>query len=170
MSTPSEKLAESLELLHQLQGRGLVAIRSRDLTRTHRERLCRNGFLHEVIKGWYIAASPDETTGESTTWYTSFWSFCATYLENLRGKEWCLSPEQSLFLHADDWTVPKQLLIRATKARNNITTLPHKTSLLEIQSILPQDRDRVVRNGLRLYTLPAALIACGPARIQTKGH
>lgn len=41
MATPSEKLAESLEVLHALQKRGAVAIRSGDLTRTHRERLCR---------------------------------------------------------------------------------------------------------------------------------
>ncbi len=73
MAKPSEKLAESLEVLHQLQERGMVAIRSGDLTRTHRERLCQNGFLQEVIKGWYIPARPDETTGESTSWYACGW-------------------------------------------------------------------------------------------------
>lgn len=96
MSKPSEKLAESIEVLHKLQEQGAVAIRSSDLTRTHRERLCRNGFLEEVIKGWYIPARPDETAGESTAWYASFWEFCAAYLEHLKGKDWCLSPEQSL--------------------------------------------------------------------------
>ena len=66
MATPQEKLAESLEALHALQGRGVVAIRSADLSRTHRERLLANGFLKEVIKGWYIASRPDETPGDST--------------------------------------------------------------------------------------------------------
>jgi hypothetical protein len=33
MATPRETLAEALEALHQLQGRGVVAIRSRDLSR-----------------------------------------------------------------------------------------------------------------------------------------
>ncbi len=84
MASPSEKLAESLEGLHELQERGIVAIRSGDLTRTHRERLCKNGFLQEVIKGWYIPTRPDETAGESTTWYTSFWNFCAAYLQYLK--------------------------------------------------------------------------------------
>jgi hypothetical protein len=32
--TQSEKLAQSLELLRELQKKGMVAIRSRDLTRT----------------------------------------------------------------------------------------------------------------------------------------
>ena len=44
MAKPSEKLAESLEVLTALQKRGVMAIRSGDLTRTHRERLIWNGF------------------------------------------------------------------------------------------------------------------------------
>ncbi|MEE2961748.1 MAG: Fic family protein [Myxococcota bacterium] len=162
MAKPSEKLAESLEVLHQLQKGGRVAIRSGDLTRTHRERLSRHGFLQEVIKGWYIPARPDETTGESTTWYSSFWHFCAAYLEHVKGKDWCLSPEQSLSLHAENRTVPKQLLVRASKARNNVTALPHNTSLLDIRSALPEGKDMVEKDGLRLFSLPAALIACSP--------
>jgi hypothetical protein len=162
MAKPSEKLAESLEALHALQKRGVVAIRSGDLTRTHRERLSKNGFLQEVVKGWYIATRPNETTGESTAWYASFWQFCATYLRHLKGKNWRLSPEQSLSLHAENWAVPRQLLIRATKARNNVTALPHGTSLLVIRSSLPQENDIVEKDGLRLFSLPAALIACSP--------
>jgi hypothetical protein len=51
MATPSEKLAESLEVLHKLQNADrAAAIRARDLTRTHRERLLKNGFLKEVMK------------------------------------------------------------------------------------------------------------------------
>ena len=54
MVAPHEKLAQSLEYLRELQKSGIVAIRSRDLTRTHLNRLTKNGFLTEVIKGWYI--------------------------------------------------------------------------------------------------------------------
>ena len=107
MATPSEKLADALEALHELQKRDSVAIRSADLSRTHRERLVQNGFLEEVIKGWYVPARPDETRGESTAWYASFWQFCAAYLNHLKGDDWCLSPEQSLALHTENMTVPK---------------------------------------------------------------
>jgi hypothetical protein len=55
MAVPQEKLAESLEALRKLQGRGVVAIRAADLSRAHRERLLKNGFLQEVMKGWYLA-------------------------------------------------------------------------------------------------------------------
>ena len=84
MATPSEKLADALEALHELQTNGSVAIRSADLSHTHRERLVQNGFLEEVIKGWYVTARPDETRGESTAWYASFWQFCAAYLNHLK--------------------------------------------------------------------------------------
>ena len=72
MASPSEKLAKSLEVLHELQERGVDAIRSGDLTRTHRERLVKSGFLQEVIKGWYVPTRPGEAPGESTAWYASF--------------------------------------------------------------------------------------------------
>ena len=87
MATPSEKLADALEALHDLQKNGSVAIRSADLSRTHRERLVQNGFLEEVIKGWYVPARPDETCGESTAWYASFWQFCTAYLNHLKGDD-----------------------------------------------------------------------------------
>ncbi|MBL4869114.1 MAG: Fic family protein [Pseudomonadales bacterium] len=112
------------------------------------------------MKGWYVPASPDETEGESTGWYASYWRFCAAYLKQLRGDDWSLSPEQSITLHVENWTVPKQLLIRATKAGNNLTALPHGTSLLDIQTTALDAIDIVDKNGIRIYALPAALIAC----------
>ena len=160
MASPSEKLADALEALHELQKVDAVAIRSADLSRPHRERLVQNGFLEEVIKGWYVPTRPDETRGESTAWYASFWLFCAAYLNYLKGDDWCLSPEQSIALHTENMTVPRQLLVRATKARNNVTALPHGTSLLDIRSSLPKPTQITVKNGLRLYSLSAALIGC----------
>lgn len=161
MATPSEKLAQSLEALHALQDRGIVAIRSAELTRTHRERLLKGGFLQEVMRGWYIPSRPDEVAGESTAWYASYWAFCAAYLKERFGQGWSLAPEQSLLLHAGNWTVPRQLLVRVEKnARNNVTNLPHDTSLLDVQAFVPEEPDVAVLEGLRLFTLPAALVAC----------
>ena len=65
-----------------------MAIRTTHLTRTHRERLLKNGFLREVVKGWYTPTRPDEAPGESTAWYTSFWAFCADYLNERFGEDW----------------------------------------------------------------------------------
>jgi fido (protein-threonine AMPylation protein) len=164
MATPRQKLAESLEILRQLQAAdGAAAIRARDLSRTHRERLLANGFLQEVIKGWYIPSRPDEVKDESTAWYASFWRFCAAYLEERFGAEWCLSPEQSLSLHAGNWTVPRQLMVRSPGARNKVTRLPHGTSLFDLRAALPDAGDRNEKEGLRLFSPESALIACSPS-------
>jgi hypothetical protein len=157
MADPQEKLAESLESLHRLQARGAAAIRSRDLSRTHRERLVKAGFLKEVIKGWYIPSRPDEAPGDSTAWYASFWDFCAAYLTERFGREWCLSPEQSLSLHAGNRTVPKQLLVRTPKGGNKPVALPHGTSLFDVRNAMPKESEIVERDGLRLYSVAAAL-------------
>ncbi len=135
MTSPQKKLAKSLEVLRSQQDRGAVAIRSSDLTRTHRERLLKNGFIDKVMKGWYIPASPQESSGESTSWYASFWTFCAAYLQKRFGTSWSLSPEQSLLLHVGNMTVPLQLHVRSPKSRNKITSLPHNTSLFEMRAI-----------------------------------
>lgn len=163
MPAPSEKLAQSLEILSKLQNsKGSAAIRARELSRTHRERLLANGFLKEVIKGWYILNRPDEPSGESTAWYASFWRFCASYLEARFGKDWCLSPELSLSLHGGNWTIPRQLVVRSPKARNKITKLPHGTSLLDLRAALPVEGDRELKEGISVFSLEAALIACSP--------
>ena len=166
MPSPHEKLAKSLEVLRALQDRGIVAVRSGDLTRTHRERLVKNGFLQEVMKGWYIPARPDEAKGESTAWYASFWGFCAVYLQERFGTNWSLSPEQSLLLHTGNMTVPRQLLVRSPKARNKITTLPHDTSLFDMRAALPRTAQIAEKDGLRLFSIPAGLVNCGSGFFQ----
>lgn len=163
MATPSEKLAESLEFLHRLQNaNGAAAIRARDMPRTHRERLRANGFLREVMKGWYVPSRPDEREGDSTAWYASYWRFAAVYLESRFGKDWSLSPEESLSLHGGNWTVPRQLLVRSPKAGNKVVPLPHGTSLFDIRAALPTPTDREEHQGLRLFSLESALIECSP--------
>lgn len=159
MATPREKLAASLEVLKALQETGVVAIRSSDLTRTHRERLLKNGFLKEVMKGWYIPSSPHGQPGDTTPWFASFWDFCSTYLNTRFGKDWCLGPEQSLSLHAGNRTVPAQLLVRTPKGGNKPTELLHGTSIFDMRATMPDRRHITEEAGLHVYTAAAALVA-----------
>lgn len=159
MPTPPEKLAVSLEALHKLHARGRVAIRSNDLSRADRERLLENGFLTEVMKGWYIPSRPGDPAGDSTAWYSSFWDFCAAYLADRFDEEWCLSPELSLSLQGGNGSVPSQLLVRSPKGGNKPTKLLHGTSLFDMRAALPPPTEIVHRDGLRLFSVPAALIA-----------
>lgn len=159
MATPPEKLAQSLRILKELQERGVSAIRSNNMTRTHRERLQQNGFIREVMKGWYVPVRPDEAPGDSTAWYASYWGFCADYLNDRFGDDWCMSAEQSIAIKTGNWNVPGQLIIRSSKGGNKPTNLLFSTSILDLRLELPETEDIEVIDGLRIVRLPAALLA-----------
>ena len=166
MGTPSDKLAQSLEPLKALQDQGIVAIRTKKLTRTHRERLLKNGFIKEVMKGWYISSRPDEPSSESTAWCASFWGFCSDYLNSRFENKWCLSPEQSLSIHSGNWSVPKQLLVRSPKGGNKPNYLLFDTSIFDVRLVLPAEQDiikiKATIDGIQVMSLPAALVSCAP--------
>jgi hypothetical protein len=162
MATPADKLVQSLAALKALQDAQIVAVRASDLTRSHRERLLKNGFLREVMKGWYIPARPDGSAGESTDWYAAFWPFCAAYLTARFGADWCLGAEHAIALHTGNWNVPRQLLVRAIRGGNKPTGLLYGTSIFDLRLKIPAPRDIQIIDGLRIMRLPAALIACAP--------
>lgn len=165
MATPSEKLAQSLGVLKKLQDSGIVAIHTSSMTRTHRERLLKNGFIQEVMKGWYITTHPDEPADESTAWHSSFWHFSADYLNSRFGNKWCLSPEQSISLHTGNWTVPRQLLVRSPKGGNKPTNLLYDTSIFDLRLNISDKLGNIeTKENLRIMSLPSALIACSPSQ------
>lgn len=163
MTTPSEKLAESLEKLKELQDSGYIAIKGNNLSRVHRERLVANGFIKEVIKGWYIASPHNEQQGDSTSWFTSFWEFCSRYLEDRYGEDYCVSAEQSLMLHSGNTVVPTQLIIRSTKGNNSQTSLLFGTSIFVMKSSLPVVAEIEVKNGIRMVNLASSIIYSTPS-------
>jgi len=155
---PHEKLAASLAKLKELQADGRRVFQSSAFGRPDRERLTRQGFLREVIKGWLISSAPGTAKGDSTPWYASFWQFCALYCESRFGKDWHLSPEQSLLLHAESTVIPAQVVIYTPKGTNNTVKLLFGTSLYDLkQSDLPPAEELTAKDGLRLFTAAAAL-------------
>jgi hypothetical protein len=158
MITPQEKLGEALEALKQLQDKNMIAIRSKDISRIHKERLIKFGFLQEVMRGWYIPSNPNQRDGETTAWYASFWDFCAAYLTERFDNDWCIGPEQSLSLHSGNRVVPPQLLVRTPKGNNKPTNLLHSTSIFDMRAAMPPNQNIVEIDGLRLYSLGAALV------------
>jgi hypothetical protein len=167
MPPPQERLANALDALHKLQARKRTAIRSDNLSRIQRELLLKQGFLREVMKGWYIATFPETSHGESSTWYSSYWNFCTNYLDDRFGEQWSLSPELSLALQTGNRAVPKQLLVRTPKGNNKPTSLPLGTSLFDVRATLPTAADAITQDGLRIFSIQSALIASGPAVFET---
>ena len=158
MTTLHEKLAESLAKLRELQSDGQRVFRSGELSRIHRDRLIRAGFLRRIMKGWLISSSPGD--GHDTTpWYTSFWEFCGRYCTERFGEQWHLSPEQSLLLFAENTVIPSQVVVYSPKGTNNTVELLHGTSLYDlVQKGTPPRVDIAEKNGLRFFTLEATLV------------
>ncbi|MFL5764374.1 MAG: Fic family protein [Bacteroidia bacterium] len=163
MPEPNEKLALSLEALKRLQDQNITAIRTDSLSRIHRERLLKNGFLQEVLQGWYIAVPAGERVGDTTHWYTNFWNFCGEYLEARYGEDYYLFPDQSLLLHTGNYTVPKQLIIRTSAKSNFLTELLAGTSILHMEAVLPASAKFVRVNSIRMMDLASSLVHCTPS-------
>jgi hypothetical protein len=158
MATPNEKIATSLEVLRTLQAGGRRVFSGYELSRVHRDRLIRYGYLQTVIHGWLISASPTIQPGESTPWLTAFWEFCGLYCEARFNANWHLSAEQSLLLHVETTAIPTQVIVYSPKAQNNKIELLHDTSLYDIRETQsPPTEDLTVLDGLRVFTIEAAL-------------
>ncbi|MGN7737532.1 hypothetical protein [Ensifer sp. 22564] len=140
IAKPHEKLAESRAVLKALQDGGRRIFKSDELTRVHQERRLQNGFLRDIIKGWLTSTCPQAQQQDTAPWYTSFWEFC----NDRFGKDWFLSPEQSLLLHAEAPTIPPQVVVNSPKGPNNKIDLPFGISLYD----------------LKVKEMPAELIAC----------
>lgn len=159
MATPNEKLASSLAVLHALQKDGRRVLHSKELSRVHRERLLKQDFLREVIKGWLISSAPGAAVGDSTPWFASFWEFCARYCNDRFDGAWHLSPEQSILLHAENTVIPEQVIIYSPKGTNNTLKLPFGTSIYDLkQQNMSPAADLGRRDDLHLFSTPAALV------------
>lgn len=169
MPPPNQKLVASLDVLADLRKDGGRIFESSELSRTHRDRLKQAGFVAPVIKGWWMATAPHARPGDTTAWYGSFWEFCRRYCTSRFGSEWHLSPDLSLLLNAGVREVPRQVVVHAPEGTNNTIELPLGTSLFDYAvDSLPEQRLLVERDGLRLLTIPAALVRVRPTFYQKR--
>lgn len=162
MATPAERLADSLNELKTLQDKNIVAIKSNWLSRTHRERLVKNNFIREIYKGWYIVVPPDTNPGETTSWYSQYWDFCAQWLQDRYGPNWCISSEQSLLLHAGNTAIPPQLIVRSPEANNSTVSMLFNTSIFHLKAAVPPENEREEKNNIRMFSLEASIVRCSP--------
>lgn len=164
MATISELLASSLAALKKVQqDSNFTIVKSGELSPTHLKRLVTHNFLRSIIKGWYVVTDPKALPGDSTAWYASFWAFIARYANERYGNEWCLSAEQSLSIYSGSTVVPRQVLIRSTKGKNNALQLIPPTSIFNLRAELPAKIEKSNPYGLNLYSLVEALIVATPS-------
>jgi len=159
VATFEQKLDGSRARLETISRGGRTVFAARELGRVHRDRLIAAGYLQRIIGGWMLRVPPGIDPEDGTHWWAGYWAFCAAYCESRFGDTWHLSAEQSLLLQVEDTVVPASLVVCSPKGQNNDLDLLHGTSLYDLrEAVAPPTEDLVVRQGLRLYTLDAALV------------
>lgn len=154
-------LADALERIQQAAQNDVV--RSCDISRTDRERAQAAGWLHPVINGWYLVGSEAAAQAGSTVlWYSHFWQFVQSYLEERFGDEYCLNAEASLDLQVGSTTVPRQLIAMTKKGGATTVHLLEGTSIQTYPDPDNLPAETAVLNGIRIMPLPLALCRAMP--------
>jgi len=151
----NHQLAEDLKAAKSVSKNRVI--RSADLDRKVRERLTNSSYLTEVIRGWYLLTTP-AGAGTTTLWYSSFWAFISSYLEDrFEDGGYCLSAESSLDAHAAQNIIPQQLVVITKRASNQTIELSHGTSILLYQDEKSFPAKAEKRLGVRAFSLAEAL-------------
>ena len=127
----------------------------------HRPRAARREWLPQGgHEGWYIPSRPDEPAGDSTAWYASFWAFLRRPTSpTASARNGACRPSSLCRCTAETAPFPRSSSCARRPAGNKPTPLPHDTSLFDMRASLPPPSERVTLDGLRLFSVPAALIA-----------
>lgn len=123
--------------------------------------LLENGFLENVLRGWYIPSNPSHA-GTTVSWYACYWGFIAAYCHSRFGDGWALTPEESLSVWSGRNVIPKQVVVQARKGSNTMQSLIHGTSVFNFTTSIPDGIVREPVYGLRLYPIEVALLRCTP--------
>lgn len=166
---PHKLLAQALAKAKTSSREGVL--KGSDLDRTIKERLSAAGCLIEIIKGWYILATPglDGSDGSSTAWFGGFWSFLKYYLSDRFGeKGYCLSAEASIDIHSGESSIANQITVITKKNSNQVVELPHKTSLFLYVDTKNFPAETQNKRDINVMPLPLALSRLSPAYYSNK--
>ena len=156
-SPGQRQFVDALQALKMLQDAGKAVLKSEDLTRPQREALVKNGFLRQIIKGWYMPCRPDERPGDTTSWYAVLRNFVRDYCDDRFGDLWHASPEYSVALQVGNTVSPRQVMVWSPKAANRVQPLPDGFSLLDYRREVTAPRIETIL-GVRVMPLSLALI------------
>jgi len=156
MTQQRQDLADTLERIQTSAQDDLI--RSREMSRIDRERAQAAGWLHPIIKGWYMVGSEASAQiGNTVLWYSHFWPFVQRYLDERFGDGYCLNAEASLDIHVRITTVPAQLIVMTREGGAHTVQLPHGTSILTYPDPKNLPDQVAIHDGIRVMPLSTAL-------------
>jgi len=166
MTQQRQTLADSLDRIRTAAKDDLI--RSGDMSRLDRERAQAAGWLHPIIKGWYIVGSEASAqAGNSVLWYSHFWQFVQRYLDERFGDGYCINAEASLDLHVGTTTVPGQLIVITQAGGALKIQLPYDISIMTYPDPNNLPEQVLIHDGIRLMPLSTALCRVTPRYFQT---
>jgi len=161
-SITNAQLADALEEAYHCAHDHIV--RSSELPRRTREILEKRKWLQEVVKGYYLLTTPASEKDGSTLWQGLYWNFLAVYLGDRFGKNYVLSPENSLDLHTCNTLLPTQIVLSTTKGGQGFTALPHHYSIFSYRIEKKKFPSMIEEKlGVRVLPLELALSKAGPS-------
>lgn len=100
---------------------------------------------------------------------SAYWEFCVKFLGYKYGADWCLSLDHSLAIHAGNWSVPPQLIVRSPQGNNRSISFLYNTSLFSRKADLPPNDQLTNERGIRMYNLQSSLIYSSAAVFNGSG-
>ncbi len=162
MATLGSRIARALERAKEVsRSKRADILHSDDISQADRKLLVANGWLKEIMRGWYLLLRPDVADGDSTAWYAHFWEFLRVYLHHYYDGNYCLSADSSLVLHVRSTTIPSQV-IAITLDRGVSQDLPYETSIFAYPDAKNFPQRIVELQGLQCMSLPLALCKVSP--------
>ncbi len=161
MTRQGQNLADALERIRGVARDDLI--RSKDMSRVDRERALAAGWLHPVIKGWYMVGSAASAQpGNTVLWYSHYWQFVKRYLQDRFADGYCLNADASLDLHVGTTVVPDQLIVMTNKGGAHKIELPHGKSILTYPDANNLPDEVSIHQGIRIMPLARALCRVTP--------
>ncbi len=161
MTQQRQDLGDTLERIRAAAQDDLI--RSQDMSRMDRERAQAAGWLHPIIKGWYMVGSEASARpGNTVLWFSHFWPFVRRYLDERFGDGYCLNAEASLDLHVGTTMVPAQLIVMTREGGAHTIQLPQGISILTYPDPKNLPDEIATHDGIRVMPLPTALCRVTP--------
>src|SRR5665647_1253931 len=158
MNVRNTKLVAALSYVKDLQDHGRKVFRGSELDK-HRGILLQNGYIKELLKGWYIFSFPIDHAGDTTIWNATWKEFISVYCNHRFGIDWHLSPEQSLFLHSRNTLAPKQIIAYAKTGQNNTTGLKNGASVFDYKAPGINNESVMIADGVQVLTPEVASVS-----------
>jgi Fic family protein len=148
-------LAKALTALKKVQDKEGNVFKSEKLDSKSITVLKEHNYLFSIINGWYCIQAPSTQIGDTSIWYVNAWLFFSKYLNDRFGKKnYCLNPHNSLMIHTQKNTIPKQLTVLIKNgASSSIVKLPNNMSLFTYEDKQNFPKEFETKRGVNIFKI-----------------